>query len=255
MAGKGGGGSWKVAYADFVTAMMAFFLAMWITAQDKKIREAIAHHFNAPFEAVVKKRPNLVPSQSLGVMPTHNSESAPRSSGGLADQPSGVEMEMLRQLNQRLLKVLATGAEQGNAVKLELTGSGLNVTVFNRSQKPVFEPQSSRLTEFGRWVFTTLAWEIARNNHLDMELEGHTTPGTLPNETEFDQWDLSSARANSARRLLVEHGVTTDRLNKVAGYADTQPLAATKPDDESNSRVTVLLSLKKRTPDGTSRSN
>ena len=73
----GGGGSWKVAYADFVTAMMAFFLVMWITAQDKKIKDAIAHSFNAPFQSLSKAPPNLVPRESMGVVPSRTLQQDP----------------------------------------------------------------------------------------------------------------------------------------------------------------------------------
>ena len=244
MAGKGGGGSWKVAYADFVTALMAFFLAMWITAQDKKIREAIAHHFNAPFESVTKARPNIIPGESLGILPDKRSEYQPFVTAGLSETPTGVEVEMLRQINERLLKTLVTTPDQGNSIKLELTGSGLNITVFDRGQKPVFQPQSSELSEFGRWVFTTLAWEIARYKHLGIELEGHTTSSVLTNEVAYDRWDLSAGRANAARRVLVAHGVAAEQVIKVAGFGDTKPMPGSLPAEESNNRVTVQLSLK-----------
>jgi chemotaxis protein MotB len=247
MAGKGGGGAWKVAYADFVTAMMALFLVLWITAQDQKVKEAIAHSFNAPFESLMKDPPNALPRSSLGVMPSRTKAAESFSQQGKYDSPSAVEMEMLNQLNESLLKALQTNpaSDEGNSVKIELTGDGLNISVFDRTHKPIFKPGGAQFTEYGSWVFSTLAWEISRykkNFHLD--LEGHTGQGSTPVRDNYDQWELSAERANAARRILVAHGVRSEQVRRVSGYGDTMPMPNSKPDDEINNRVTVLLGIK-----------
>jgi len=172
MAKKKGhhGGAWKVAYADFTTAMMALFLCLWLTAQDTKIKE--------------------------------------------------------------------------NTVRLELTRDGLRVNVFDRSQKPVFEPGTDRFTPYGEWVFSTLAWEIARYQSFKIELEGHTTRAAPQERETLRQWELSTERANAARRQLVQHGVLPTQICKVSGFADTMPMPDLPPDSEANRRVTILLRLK-----------
>ncbi len=222
----GGGGSWKVAYADFVTAMMAFFLVMWITAQDQKVKDAIAHSFNAPFQAISKQTPNLVPRESLGLVPSRTAQQDPFSTSGKYDSPSAVEVELLRQLNESLLKALKSNpsTEDGNSVKLELTGYGLNITIFDRVQKAIFERDSAHLTDYGQWLFSTLAWEIARYKNVSLELGGHTVADYQPPDPRMDKWDLSTDRANAARHVLVTHGVNTEQVSRVSGYADTEPL-------------------------------
>jgi chemotaxis protein MotB len=234
MAGASGG-SWKVAYADFVTAMMALFLVLWITSQDKKIKEAIELTFRHPF---LKG-----PRQSSGIIP--NTLEAPRgkSLNGQYDMPSPLEMDMLRHLNDDLLKVLSSNPEyqKSQSIMLEFTEKGLNINVLNRTQKPVFETGTARFTDYGHWVFSTLAWEIARYKRFLLEIEGHSPKGESPVNTSLDNWDLTAERANSARRLLVGSGVSPDQIRLVAGYGDTGPLDPAKPYDEINNRVTVLL--------------
>jgi len=245
MAAKGGG-AWKVAYADFVTAMMALFLVLWITAQDQKIKEAIAHSFNAPFDSMLKDPPNAVPRSSLGVMPSRTKGGESFSQRGKYDSPSAVEMEMLNQLNESLLKALqaANSSDEGNSVKIELTGDGLSISVFDRTHKPIFKPGGAQFTEYGNWVFSTLAWEISRYKAFHLDLEGHTGQGSTLVRADYDQWELSADRANAARRVLLSHGVSSEQVRRVSGYGDTMPMADSNPDDEINNRVTVLLGIK-----------
>jgi chemotaxis protein MotB len=242
MAGKHGGGAWKVAYADFVTAMMALFLVLWITAQDKKLKEAIELTFKHPFIRG--------PRQSSGIIPNTVESSRPRSLESQNDLPSPLEMDMLRHLNEDLLKVLGTNPEykRNQSVQLEFTDKGLNVSVLNRTQKPIFEPGTAGFTEYGRWVFSTLAWEIARYRRFAIEVEGHSPQGENTRDAALDKWDLTSSRANAARRVLVEHGVAAEQIAKVAGYADTQPMHDTDPKSEVNSRVSVLLTVPTTAP-------
>ena len=237
MAGKGGG-AWKVAYADFVTAMMALFLVLWITSQDKKIKEAIELTFKHPFMKG--------PRQSSGIIPNTIESMRGRSLAGQYDMPSPMEMDMLRHLNEDLLKVLGTNPDyqRNQSVQLEFTEKGLNISVLNRTQKPVFEPGTARFTEYGRWVFSTLAWEVARYRRFAVEIEGHSPRGEGTPDEAADKWDLTAGRANAARRLLVSNGVAAEQISKVAGYGDTQPMRDTDPSDAMNSRVTVLLVVK-----------
>jgi chemotaxis protein MotB len=235
MAGKGGGGSWKVAYADFVTAMMALFLVLWITSQDKKIKDAIELTFKHPF---LKG-----PRQSSGIIPNTLEAAHGKSLTGQYDMPSPLEMDMLRHLNDDLLKVLSTNPEyqKTQSIMLEFTEKGLNINVLNRTQKPVFETGGAQFTEYGRWVFSTLAWEISRYKRFLLEIEGHSPKGESPVASGLDNWDLTADRANTARRLLVSSGVAPGQIRLVAGYGDTRPIDASRPFDEINSRVTVLL--------------
>ena len=126
---------------------------------------------------------------------------------------------MLRRLNQDLLKSLDGGGDEGqeSSVKLDMTPDGLSINVFDRSHKPIFEPQSTKFTPYGDWVFSTLAWEISRNNNLSVELEGHTESGRPAVRADYGDWEISTDRANAVRRKLLEHGVTSHQVRKVAG--------------------------------------
>ncbi|MBL9137183.1 MAG: OmpA family protein [Verrucomicrobiales bacterium] len=230
------GGAWKVAYADFVTAMMALFLVLWLTAQDEKIKEAVERAFRHPFSSMTK--------QSVGIMPNEN-EQRSRDQKGNFDSAAVVELAMLRRLNQDLLRSLENMEDDPSqrSIELEMTPEGLRISVFDRSHRPIFDRQSWTFTQYGDWVFSTLAWEVARYRGFTVELEGHTERGHPPLRPDYGDWELSADRANAARRKLLEHGVEPGQLRKVAGFADTQPVAGHRPDDEINRRVTVMLKL------------
>jgi chemotaxis protein MotB len=239
MSKKGGhhGGAWKVAYADFVTAMMALFMVLWLTSQDQRIKEAVQRAFRNPFSSVTK--------ESSGVIPTKETQAVKNSNGNF-DSSSAVELTMLRRLNQDLLKSLQSGEDNGqeSSVKLDLTPEGLSINVFDRSHKPIFEPQSVKFTPYGEWVFSTLAWEISRYNNLTVELEGHTESGRPPVRPDYGDWEISTDRANAVRRELLEHGVASHQVRKVAGYGATVPMPDVDLGNEINRRVTVLLNVK-----------
>ncbi len=226
-----------MAYADFVTAMMALFMVLWLTSQDQRIKEAVQRAFRNPFSSVTK--------ESTGVIPTKDTQAVKTSSGNF-DSASAVELTMLRRLNQDLLKSLQNDANQSeeSSVKLELTANGLSINVFDRSHKPIFEPQSIKFTAYGDWVFSTLAWEISRYSNLSVELEGHTESGHPQMRPDYGDWEISADRANAVRRKLLEHGVIGNQMRKVAGYGATAPMPNTDLANEINRRVTVLLNVK-----------
>jgi chemotaxis protein MotB len=266
------GGAWKTAYADFVTAMMALFLLLWLTSQDKKIKEAVERAFRNPFSAVNK--------ESTGIIPNSNKDaSSQNKSKGNYQSVTALEMQMMRKVTEDIAKMLAQSQELEQSVQIELTPDGVRINIFDRSQKPVFEPGTDQFTDYGNWVFSTLAWEIARFDAFRIELEGHTVTGDKPGPLftvhspqskvsspmskvpspaldwslsamgfypAADNWDLSTERANAARRKLIASGVTAKQIFKVSGFADTQPIQpmpGLAPNLESNRRVTVLLKV------------
>jgi chemotaxis protein MotB len=227
------GGAWKVAYADFVTAMMALFMVLWLTSQDQRIKEAVERAFRNPFSSVTKESVGIIPSKDM---------QAVKSSSGNFDSASAIELSMLRRLNQDILKSFQSDENQDeNPVKLDLTSDGLSINVFDRSHKPIFEPQSTTFTQYGDWVFSTLAWEISRYNSFQIELAGHTESGNTPIRDDYGDWELSADRANAVRRKLIEHGVNPAQIHRVTGYGDTMPMPDTDGTNEINRRVTVLL--------------
>jgi chemotaxis protein MotB len=231
------GGAWKVAYADFVTAMMALFMVLWLTSQDQRIKEAVERAFRNPFSSVTKESVGIIPSKEM---------TAVKSSSGNFDSASAVELNMLRRINQDLIKSLESEGDNQDqsSVKLDMTPEGLRINIFDRAHKPIFEPRTTKFTAYGDWVFSTLAWEISRYTSFAIELEGHTEAGTATNRDDYGDWEISSDCANAARRKLVEHGVASQQIKKVVGYADTVPMPNQEPGAEINRRVTVLLNVK-----------
>jgi chemotaxis protein MotB len=230
------GGAWKVAYGDFITAMMALFIVLWLSSQDQRIKEAVARSFKNPFTTITKESTGIIPNKSM---------QAVRSSSGSFDSASAVELTMLRRLNEDLLKSLRTppDADPDESVKLELTPEGLRISVFDKAHRPIFRPESDQFTDYGQWVFSTLAWQIARYPSFIVELEGHTEAGHPLQRENYSNWELTADRANSARRRLLVHGVRPAQIRKVAGYADTQPMKSLPPEDERQRRVGVMLKV------------
>jgi chemotaxis protein MotB len=232
------GGAWKVAYADFVTAMMALFLVLWLTSQDEKIKEAVQRSFTNPFASLTK--------ESVGIIPNKDAKPIASSKSGNFDSSSAVELAMLRRLSEDLIKALQKDEDPPDqqTTKLELTPEGLKISVFDRSRRPIFKNQSSEFTPYGDWVMSTLAWQISLYASFSVELEGHTESGHAAPRPEYGDWEISSDRAGAARRKLIEHGVAAGQIRKVAGYGDTVPMTQTSPDDEINRRITVMLKVR-----------
>jgi chemotaxis protein MotB len=228
------GGSWKVAYADFVTAMMALFLVLWLTAQDNRIKEAIERSFRNPFSSATK--------ESVGIIPNKDVQALQQAKGSF-DSVSALQLELLRRITEDLAKLLQKDPDGQNSVKLDMTSDGLSINVFDRSHKPIFESDTAHFTPYGAWVFSTLAWEIGRYPTFTVELAGHTERGHNLVREDYGDWELSADRANAARRKLLQQGVAAAQIYKVSGVGDTQPMESTRPGDEINRRVSVQLKV------------
>ena len=235
--GHGGhhGGSWKVAYADFVTAMMALFLCLWLTSQDQKIKDAVERAFRNPFSSVTK--------ESTGIIPNKDASSTFKQEGKFTSM-SALEIEAMHHLKEDLAKLFKDQEPGQTSIKIDVTNEGMNINVFDRAHRPIFNPDTDVFTDYGGWVFDTLAWEIARYNTFHIEMEGHTETQKDVSRESGNKWELSTERANAARRKIVIGGVVPEQISKVSGFADTVPMPYTQPEDEVNRRVTVLLKVK-----------
>jgi len=230
--GASHGGSWKVAYADFVTAMMALFLVLWLTAQDAKIKEAVERAFRNPFSSVNKESVGIIPDRDVQAL---------QPAKGQYDSVSVMHLELLRRLTDDLAKMLQQDPDSQESVKYNVASDGLHINIFDRSRRPIFEPDSARFTPYGSWVFSTLAWEVGRYTNFTVELLGHTEAGRGVMREDYGPWELSADRASAARRKLVQYGVLSDQVFKVSGFGDTQPMENTAPTNEINRRVSMVL--------------
>lgn len=233
MGKKGGGhhgGAWKVAYADFVTAMMALFLVLWITGQNKEILLATSEYFKNPFIVLNKDTMGLLQKEGGNAHEDKNKEMPPSN------------LSFLTQLAQELSRLLNITDAQEKPIDIEVTSEGVKVTLYDRTLKPVFESNSANLTKWGRFVLQNLAWLIERHK-LKVVIDGHSAAGTKTRSADYGLWELTADRANAARRQLEHYAVASTQIERVAGYADTRPLADVPPDAESNQRLTISLSV------------
>ncbi|HEY4246615.1 MAG TPA: flagellar motor protein MotB [Lacunisphaera sp.] len=237
----GSGGAWKVAFADFMTAMMALFLVLWISSQDKKILIATAQYFKNPFNSPLDK--------SAGVMPFNNRTTSSTSSdeGAKASESKRIETVFLNTVAADFFKLLHLDESAVNKpVDIQVTSDGLRITLFDRSQKPLFEKNTANFTEWGTYAMQGLAWTIDRH-HFRVTIDGHTVQPAEEQTGNYTDWELSADRANAARRSLVHYAVEPQYIERVTGYAGTKPLDGEKPGAESNDRITLSLTLTAKT--------
>jgi chemotaxis protein MotB len=229
------GGAWKVAYADFVTAMMALFMVLWICAQDKKILLATSKYFKQPFNAVTKESVGLLEQEAGGA------------SGGnekTADKTTAANLAFLQSLAADLSRLLnMKDLEKEKAVELQVTSDALKITLYDRTKHAIFKPGSAEMTEWGRLVMQNLAWTIERNR-LKVYIDGHAAQQSLPGDGDGDYgpWELTADRANAARRLLVKYAVDPKMIERVSGFGDTKPVPKSPGTAPGNERITISLS-------------
>jgi chemotaxis protein MotB len=232
------GGAWKVAYADFVTAMMAFFLVMWLSAQDSRIRAAVAGYFKEP-----------------GLLPHEQSNSI------LASGPGGVDASGVAVLNhkptgtleaeQRALVVAAEHIKQRfvqsrdfdslrDQVEFAVTPEGLRIELVDRNGSSFFANGSSVLLGESERILSVIAAEVEKLPN-DVVIEGHTDSRPYTKGERYGNWELSTDRANAARRVMTEQGLDAGRIRAVRGFADTELRIPDQPLDPRNRRTSILV--------------
>ena len=240
------GGAWKVAYADFVTAMMALFMVLWISAQDKKILIATSRYFQNPFRAALQSNAGVLPFDTNKISRDSGDDEA---SGSDTNSNKHIELTFLNSIVKDFYRLLHLDENLADKpVDIQVTSDGLRVTLFDHPTKPVFKENSAELTEWGQFLMQNLAWMIERNK-LRVVIEGHTRSGVTYPRTDYGAWELSTECANATRRTLTYYAVAPAQIERVSGFADTCPIPGLAPDAESNQRVTLSLSMKKTEPD------
>ncbi len=233
------GGAWKVAYADFVTAMMALFMVLWITAQDKEILLATSRYFKQPFNAMSDRNVGVMQTKSGGAVGAANSNGS----------SSAANMAFMKSVATQLSKMLDVSDPSVEKLgDIEVTSDELRLTLYDRSARPIFEKGTPKPTEWGQLVLQNLAWIIDRNQ-LKVYIDGYTAP--MPRSTPgagdqvYGAWELSTDRANATRRTLEHFAVDPAKIERVTGYGDRRPLPNQPATSDGNDRITISLSVHK----------
>ena len=236
MAG-GGGGAWKVAYADFVTAMMALFLVLWIINQDEKIKGDVSAHFKTRFKSITK--------QSVGIIPIENADLI-KAKRAVFDNQSAIPLDHVRRLNDDMVKAFIQNPNyiDMKTLRVNMTDEGLLLEFFNDPSRRLFGDEEAELTRYGKLLFGIVAWTLAKHDTsttTSVEVEGHT--GRNFKETkDDDKWSISSKRALEVRKHMENEGVKDAQFHKMVGYGDTKPLKdQTNPDHPYHNRVSIMV--------------
>jgi chemotaxis protein MotB len=244
MSGKGG--AWKVAFADFMTAMMAFFMVMWLTAQDKEILISTASYFQTPFKSPMTAKAGVLNSEAQSAIKS-NSGGTKSEDGGVGTSTSAqtVDLAFLNSVAKDVFKLLNMDDNLANKpLDVQVTSDGLRITIYDRRSQPFFVDNTAKFTPWGDFVMQSLAWTADRN-HFNIVIEGHTRTGLNFSNPDYGDWELSSDRANAARRALVRYAVAPDKIERVTGYANTRPVPLELPTSETNQRITMSLRVGK----------
>lgn len=242
---KGGGGAWKVAYADFVTAMMALFMVLWISSQDQEVLVATSRYFQQPFTSPMSAGAGVLNRDGEEAMeqpPPSTRVKQPRDAAG-AGSAREIDLQYLSSLAQDFYRQFQMDANAvDRPIDIEVTSDGLRVTLFDRSKQPLFTGNTAEFTAWGTFVMEGLAWMIDRNA-FQVIIEGHTRAGLSLPKPEYSAWELSTDRANATRRALTRYAVAPALIRRVTGYGETRPVPLEPPESETNQRVAISLSV------------
>lgn len=261
------GGAWKVAYADFVTAMMAFFIVMWILASSQEVKQAVAEYFNDPgaFDFFSGKPIavdlNLKPAGPGGgdegtkggpgefkiAFDAETVDSVVSKLKQQAMQDSVRAAQIVKQMGDKLLgefkEILSEKPEFEellNSIKIEMTEEGLRIELIESSESLFFEIGSANLKKKAQDMIARLGREIGKLPNY-VEIEGHTDSRGYGENARYSNWELSADRANSARKVLGNNGLWEGQITKVTGFSDRKLRNPDNPFDLTNRRVSILI--------------
>jgi chemotaxis protein MotB len=226
------GGAWKVAYADFVTAMMALFMVLWISAQDDEILIATSDFFQNPFNSPMESGYGVMSGEGKGA---EDSISAKKSPSTLMD------MAFLHTLASELYRMLKVEeSSDQKPIEIEVTSDGLRITVYNRGDRRIFEPASTRFTDWGDLIVQNMSWIMDRHD-MRVRIDSYTYEDVIPTTDNYSPWELTTDRANIVRRALVHYALNPKKIDRVTGFGPSKPMAGRDLKDPENDRIEFSL--------------
>jgi chemotaxis protein MotB len=221
--GHGGhhGGAWKVAYADFVTAMMALFIVLWLLNSSKQIQVAVGGYFKDPTGTAKKVGSNIAGAGENFVLTRDN-------------------MPKLKEQLQMAIKQMSDFEKLKSHIEMTVTTEGLRIELSESASGTFFDSGSARLNDDGSEMLITLAQELGSLPNK-LSIEGHTDSTPYAPSATYGNWELSADRANAARRVMQAHGVRTDQVTQIRGFADQHLRKPDAPQDPANRRISVIV--------------
>ncbi|MAU41683.1 MAG: motility protein MotB [Kordiimonas sp.] len=258
------GGAWKVAYADFTTAMMAFFMLLWLlNATTEEQKAGLAEYFS-PTSASTSSSSgsgdilggsSMSPEGALNNAAVTISIPTPTTPSKETSQhePSAEEKSYEQLIAEREQEVLEAATEElklsiqaipelrdlHNQILIDITEDGMRIQLIDQNNKSMFKPGSAELYNYAKKVLRQISLTVGKLPNR-ISISGHTDATPL-NKGNYSNWELSSDRANAARRVLMDASVSTDRFSDVMGKAATEPLLPDSPYRAENRRITILL--------------
>jgi chemotaxis protein MotB len=221
--GHGGhhGGAWKVAYADFVTAMMALFIVLWLLNSSKQVQEAVGGYFKDPTGTSKKVGSNMAGAGENFILTRDN-------------------MPKLKEQLQQAVKQMADFEKLKSHIEMTVTTEGLRIELSESANGTFFDSGSAQLKDDGSQMLMTLAQELGKLPNK-LSIEGHTDsqPYSSASAT-YGNWELSADRANTARRVMQANGIRPDQVTQVRGFADQHLRKPDAPLDPSNRRISLI---------------
>jgi len=258
---KGGhshhGGAWKVAYADFVTAMMALFIVLWILSQGPEVRQAVAAYFSDPSGVpdVTNTANNLLKEQGAGLLqgvqsPMMGHKDSGKSSGKsfaptiVEKNSSNAAEKAIDEMKQALSEIKPSLSKIGDindAVTVQSEGDGIRIELIEKMEGNFFQIGSAVPTADAQKIIQTVVGSLG-NSYQHVTVEGHTDARPYyGGESGYSNFELSCDRANTVRRLMTSAGTPAEKFVEVKGFADRKPKNPDDPYDQVNRRVSILL--------------
>lgn len=219
--GRHHGGAWKVAYADFVTAMMSLFIVLWLTSTSDQVKKSVAQYFNDP-----KGTTTLQGTNRNG-----SGNSVPLDRNG---------MERLKQQLLQAAQQMPNFDRLKNQVEITAEQDGLRIELLEQPGGTFFKSGSAEPTPALRDFLKAISPELGKLPNR-ISIEGHTDSVPYSSNSAYTNWELSADRANAARRLMQSSGIAPGQVREVRGFADQLPRIAGNPADPSNRRVTLII--------------
>jgi chemotaxis protein MotB len=221
--GHGGhhGGAWKVAYADFVTAMMALFIVLWLLNSSKQVQEAVGGYFKDPTGTSKKVGSNMLGAGENFTLTRDN-------------------MPKLKEELQKAMQQMSDFEKLKNHIEMTVTTEGLRIELSESASGTFFDNGSAALNPDGSAFLVSLAHELCKLPNK-LSIEGHTDSLPYAPSASYGNWELSSDRANAARRVMQASGIRADQVSQVRGFADQRLRKPDAPLDPSNRRISVIV--------------